>query len=501
MKVYYKRESVRDLYRILRDVRAKWKEIGLLLGLSLGELNAIETDRQQNTERCLMDCLDLWLSNSINKENQTNKCLAFILLKVGEANLAFELYPSVKEHWQYTVSRLRWNINLTYVSVSIGLICFVLGVIYHYALHNDAIILDPQPVMPGYSQSLPSANETLFGRDKEVQLILQYLNDTEVQVVTLFGSPGFGKSAIAKCVGKLLLQKGMDVHYLVVEYFADVHALQEEIVNISGVTEKVRFVSWVKSITRETLLILDNVDGYHWVQDKSRSEFQKHILSILQEHSDKLKILITSQQQIRSSKRFRSSQLLSLDAENCVYLLNHSVTEVVLSSSEAATICDLVGGAPLALEVLAATLSPPVNCSVKYVIERLNDTSMLHFIADKGQLTSEDRILSALELAFEFIKKEHQVCALLTARFTGSFSLPIIKSIVTAELMNQFSSSFRIEDCFYELNVKSFIEVISSVNGNKPIKYHFHVLIRTFLEVTVEKFNISDALDSFWKIT
>ena len=485
-----------ELYGSLRRVRAKWKQIGALLGLPKWDLDAIEKDCLHDTDACLQGCLNLWLCNLKDKE-KSNELVALALLKVDEPALAADIYPPVKKNWMYTASKLKYQINLSAaIGVCICLLCLLVGTWNNYFWTKNPDI--SQPVTPGVSHSLPLLKEKLLGRDKEVKLILDYLDHQDVEVVTLFGSPGFGKSAIAKHVGHTVLQAGMDVHYLAVEDFADVNALIEELIKISRVTETVSFVSWVKNITRKTLVILDNVDGYNWIQEHSRKAFQKHFLSVLQDHSSNLNVLITSQREIHSQTRYRSHQLLSLDTDSCAKLLNYSVSEMEVSFSYARIICDLIGGVPLAIKVIGATLSPPVNYPVDKAIERLNDTLMLSFIAEKGELTSEDRILSALQLGFEHVKKEHQICALLSARFTGSFTLAIIKKILTVDLMQSFASHFHTEDCFYELNMKSFIEVISYIDANRPKKYHYHVLVKNFLESSISEFNISTALDAFW---
>jgi len=487
------------LYGSLRPVRAKWKQIFALLGLQKWDLDAIEKDCLHDTDSCLQNCLNLWLCNLKNKEN-TKERVALALLKVDEPTLAADIYPPVKKNWEYTVRKLKYQTSFSvFIGVCICSLCVLIGTWTNYFGINYTVSSDtPQPVVQGISHSLPLLKEELLGRDKEMKLILEYLGHQDVEVVTLFGPPGFGKSAIAKHVGHTLLRAGMDVHYLFVEDMADIGALKEKLTIVSGATETVSFVPWVKNITRKTLLILDNVDGYNWIQEHSRKAFQKHFLSVLQDHTSKLKILITSQRELHSQMKYRSHQLSSLDIENCAKLLNYSVSELEVSFSNAKGICELIGGVPLAIKVIGAVLSPPVSYPVKNVIERLNDTLMLNFLAEKGELTSEDRILSALKLGFEHVKREHQICALLSARFTGSFTQAIIKKILTVDLMQPFASHFHTEDCFYELNMKSFVEVISFIDGSRPVKYHYHVLVKNFLESSISDFNISEALDAFW---
>lgn len=390
------------------------------------------------------------------------------------------------------------GISVEQFLLSIPLIVVVIG--YFYIWHPSFV--------PGKSFSLPVIKEkSLIGREEEMKIMLDYLNDTEVNVVTLFGQAGFGKSEIALHIGHKMIEMGVDVYYIKVEEVVNTEDLEQTLMAISEVPfTGLRLMKWAKSLAKRTLLILDNVDGHHWVEKESRRQFQTSFVDELLSYTSDLQVLITSQEAILSKYNFKSHKLHSLFIENCVLLVNTSVDQDP-DVSESEALCTLVGNVPMAIKVLTKILSS--SYSMTHVIQRLNETissKKLKFIAESGDRVDKDRIISAIELAFEFIKPEYQVCSLLLIKFPGSFSLDMVTSIVTSDMMEDFGhKDFYINDCLYELSSKSFLEQISflSLLTHNQVKerFHFHVLIRDFLNTSTarDKHNVTELIENFWK--
>ena len=88
--------SVDDLHLLMKelnDVRAKWNNIGVQLGVSVGTLDAIR-ETYSDPSNCLREALTAWLKSSLPNK-WTNVVDA--LNVVGEARLAAEL-----EHKYYS---------------------------------------------------------------------------------------------------------------------------------------------------------------------------------------------------------------------------------------------------------------------------------------------------------------------------------------------------------------------------------------------------------------
>ena len=485
----YSSEDLAELLTLLHGVRAKWKNIAIQLGLPKEDIDAIASDNNYKTEDCLTESITVWLKGVEPTREQLAKALQSPT--VGREDIALTVHPNLKKlpnklhspHPSYL-----WPVLLAVVAVLLAL-CY-----YQVSFQSTK-----------ESLSLPVLKQELIGRDQEMKDIMDSLHDDTVDAVTLFGQAGFGKSEVALHVGHRMVELGVDVHYIKVEGRADVASLERALMEASDAPYDMGLMKWAKGLTKRTLLILDNVDGRHWVRDESRQQFQTEFLDILLGHSSVLQVLITSQQDIGSSKyKFRSYKMHSLSTESCIRLVNVSVSQgAEVNTSDSKAICDLVGNVPLAIKVLSAILSPPVKISVSYVIQRLNETAKkLKFMANSGDRVDKDRLLSAIELAFEFIKPEYQICSLLLVKLPGSFSLDMVSSIVTSDMFEDWED-FNINDCLYDLSAKSFLEQVSfeSLLTHKQLqgRYHFHVLIRDYLESSKDNYNISKPLKTFWK--
>lgn len=294
------------------------------------------------------------------------------------------------------ISTKKWQIKFVFLPILLALL--IASFISYSNRHNSFYHI---------SLSLPVIRQTqLVGREMEMNIIMDYLSDTEgTNVVTLFGQAGFGKSEIALHIGHKMVEKGVHVHYIKVEDYSNVASLEEALMAVSEAAfSDMRLVRWAKSLKKRTVLILDNVDGSYWVEKKARQQFQTGFVDLLLSHSKSLQVLITSQENLKSKYKSRYHQLHSLSTDNCILLVSSMAAQPQnLSASE--VLCTLVGNVPMAIKVLTAILSP--DYSLKYVIRRLNETmssKKLKFLADTGDRVDKDRLLSAIELAFEFVE-------------------------------------------------------------------------------------------------
>ncbi len=316
----------------------------------------------------------IWLKR-VNPE-PTRTHLAGALRNMNRRDLAVQILPSNDSSW----SGPSWSGT---ISLIVLLLAAILGGVAYFNILSppNSLIQFPKPPseLPNFSRSLslPKIKQQLVGRREEVSLLVDNLKDDNVEVVVLFGSPGFGKSKIAKHVGREMDNLGSDVHYIRVEDYKDIDGLTQRLMDISEVRlDGLRLMKWAKNLTRKTILILDNVDGPHWVQDESCRQFRDNFVDVLLSQTSNLKILITSQQEIRFMyDEYRSRRLFSLSLVSCIDLLNISVRGPRVPLPDSESICGLVGNVPLAVKVLAASLSPSLSAlmrkSVLYILGKI----------------------------------------------------------------------------------------------------------------------------------
>ena len=153
-------------------------------------------------------------------------------------------------------------------------------------------------------------------------------------------------------------------------------------------------------------------------------------------------------------------------------------------------ICDLVGNVPYASKILAKTLSS--GTSAKYIIQELSEKSKNKIIAEEADKVDKDRLLSAIELAFQFVKKECQISTFFLIKFKYPFTLKQASPYITADMMSEYFNytDFDLYKCLLELTAKSFLEIrhyskyrYEDDKFLEDVKYHFHELSVDYLKI------------------
>ena len=246
--------------RLLHDARASWESIATQLGLSQGDVAAI-VKKFDDPEDCLRESLKLWLRRVDPLPTREQLARALQSPPVGREDIAQRVVPGLSklpESPEKRVTELPKNSKFWLVclcSILLALVTIVGCAVYFH-----------QESFPGKSLSLPVLKQELIGREEEMKVIMGYFSNSKVDVVTLYGQAGFGKSEIALHVGHRMLQLRLDIHYIRVEDFKDVSSLEKELMKISDMSNtSMELKTWAKGLTKfnKTLLILDNVDGQH----------------------------------------------------------------------------------------------------------------------------------------------------------------------------------------------------------------------------------------------
>ena len=564
MEVYTEKD-LPELLSLLHCVRAKWESIATQLGLSQGDIEAIGRKKFHDPDDCLKEVITLWMTGVDPVPTREQLARALQSPPVGREDIAQQVVPGLsklpKSHQKLQKdSKVLLGCLLTSLLITVLAMALILGVVvhmhwYHYegagnidlkqqdnylpgpVLRQDLTLFGKEEKVeetlpeqskfneeivdnknkdtpsPGKSLSLPVLKQELIGREEEMEAIMRYFRNSEVEVVTLYGQAGFGKSEIALHVGHRMLQLGFDIHYIRVENFVGVGKLEEELMEISDTsyTSK-RLVKWAQALTKKTLLILDNVDGQHWVNDTSLQQLKELFLNPLLDNTLHLQVLITSQQDMRTKHIYRSYRLHSLSTNDCVHLIvNHSRNAESESDTadtgDLTVICDLVGNVPYASKILAKTLSS--GTSPKYIIRILSSKSKLKTIAEEADKVDKDKIFSAIELAFQFVKKECQISTFILIKFQSSpFTLNQASSFITADMMSEYFNytDFDLYKCLLELTAKSFLEIRQYSKYRyeddkflevKIVKYHFHELSVDYLQISISE--RTEILMVYWK--
>ena len=355
-------------------------------------------------------------------------------------------------------------------SISTSIVVFVVSVVIA-VLFGSCLWDDIRKLCSGivyrldfYDSNLPRVSHVTFvGREKELDDILSSLDFNNVtRLVTIVGSPGFGKSALALQAGHQLLRNGFSVFYVDMQEAPSVLALTEKDLDSAPVEKKI-MLKWANALRYESVLILDNCDD---VLDGYQEKFQDIVQKLLAS-SQKLKMVTTSRIKKLYLEHSHHIKLPPLPTDDACHLLESFVS--TLNQSEKEKLVHLAGSVPLALKVVASILTGPDSPGPQVIIKRLSD-ELIKTLSPE-ELSTKNRVNASIYLSYKHLTSMTQKVGRCLSEFPVSFN-------GTAACKIFHSVARDVENCSDILNTlrqRSLLE-----QNQRTQRYQFHPLIREF---------------------
>lgn len=323
------------------------------------------------------------------------------------------------------------------------------------------------------THDLPRLSGPFIGRDELITNITQWLHQDTVMIIGIFGPPAIGKSSLGICIGHIMLNKNYFVRYidtsehiLFNERFskstdqqshASMHSLQlavvqtwkfmlqvydttkgiliassdlEGTVNLGSNARTLKWLKmrkWAQSIVNKTLLLLDNCDR---ILNDNHEDFLGLLEDVIKLSNYNLKILLTSQVEIKLVDNFIPIHLEGLHPSDSVKLLNELIQDygALLEVQEAERIAELVENFPLALKVIGSVLRKSGESSAKLVQDL--ERELLKTVSDRDQ--DKDNFTAIMDIAYSYLSSEIQNCSHYLSLLIHSFDKNAARKILNA---------------------------------------------------------------------
>ena len=329
------------------------------------------------------------------------------------------------------------------------------------------------------SKSLPYPSDYFTGRDDAMNTIAGWF-DSKTRIVSVIGSPGFGKSALAIHIGHLMLKRGYIVHYINLGEFPRKkikQILAEKVLDSYDVCDKAimfdRLLRWARERYFYTLIILDNCDESLYYQ---KEELQDAIEKVIK-NSHYVKFLMTSREATMHTSNFEQYKLDTLSTKAACDLLQFKAPmRITLTASEKEEIAELTGKVPLALLIIGSLLQLPDIAGTGAIIAELKKQP-IPTLSPK-QLPKNQQINGSFSLSYNYLSTNEKMIGKFLANFPGSFDKAAYISVLKHEFI-QANSNAEVENIIndaVEVLVQRSLLEYQRCNG----RFHFHHLIREF---------------------
>ena len=195
--------------------------------------------------------------------------------------------------------------------------------------------------------------EVFVGRETKIEELTDWIGNSTI--ISIVGSPGFGKSTLAIRVGHVITAKGgVAVHYI--DLVQDMTTLNEKLTFlVFGENRQLsdNLLMWASKLKVPTLFIFDNCDE---LLHKHKGPFQ-NLMKNLVRQSQFLKVMLTAKRMTSFLGSFKNFTLRELSTESAASVLQKlSTPGNSLNRTMALEVAGLVGNVPLALQVVGSLL-------------------------------------------------------------------------------------------------------------------------------------------------
>ena len=330
---------------------------------------------------------------------------------------------------------------------------------------------------------LPPMVPHFTGRQKKCEEVVRHMISQSTQLVTISGSPGFGKTSLAIAVGHRLKRQGLPVYFLSLRNAKSTNDLMLKLLSIFGHTplgtadknlssstdELCRLLSVIPS---NVFIVLDNADNlFQNSEQKTNQEILDLLENIFSRYTN-ITFLCTTRISFNEFLKMKfqchqSIQIASLDHQSSSQLVQKLVQEVM--ESECLRITNICGHVPLAIKLLCGLIGENKKLT-EYLDEFYRSSQSIIDMLDDPDLPSDLRLKLLFESSFDRFSQQEKEAFVSLSVFVGeSFNEQAAVAVIGGEKITA-------NKLLRGVKRKSLID--SSGTEAKPLS--FHPLIRSF---------------------
>ena len=281
------------------------------------------------------------------------------------------------------------------------------------------------------------------GRENECEEIIGHLTSDSTQIVSVWGSPGFGKTSAAIAVGHRLQKRGLPVYFIPLSGLHSKDDLTSKLLSYFRTDESAKQglkpeheIGFIfERLSDPCVLILDNADD---LLECGEPDVKKETLNLLKDifnRSENAKFLLTTREpmdyldmSLQGHKSTRIGELDELSSKALVKILLPKV-----SSSDATKIVHMCGQVPLAIWLLCKLLpNDSVQCSAD-LDELMRSESSLVELLDNPVYSSDARLKTLFESSFQRLSSQDQGALVSLSVLPETFDLKIASAVLGLE--------------------------------------------------------------------
>lgn len=272
----------------------------------------------------------------------------------------------------------------------------------------------PETLLP--RSSLPPKVLQFTGREAECDEIVGHLSSESTRLVSIWGSPGFGKTSIAIAVGHRLQARGLPVYFLSLRglkskgdltskclgLFRQFVTIEPDRLPSPSADDDLCFS--LNQLSDRRVIILDNADD---LLESGAPKVKEEVIDLLEEilnHSDMVKFLLTTRESLSflnlHFQGHTSVRIRELDKLSSQILARELLPNA--STSDLTKVLQICGQVPLAIKLMCSSISQNFARSSQQISDEfMESTDNIIEMLDNPDYPSNLRLKSLFDSSFK----------------------------------------------------------------------------------------------------
>ena len=307
-----------------------------------------------------------------------------------------------------------------------------------------------KPTLP--KSNLPTMVPHFTGREEECNDVIAHVTSEATRLVSIWGSPGFGKTSTAIAIGHRLQAQGLLVYFISLRGLRLKSDLTPRFLGLFAhsatasqrLTADDELCSILAQIANPFVFILDNADDLF---ESGLPDVKEEVIDLIGEIlncSDKVTFLLTTRESFEFlNLRFKGHHALrtrELDEQSSSNLVQELLPDA--SKSDSIKIRQICGSVPLAMKLLCSSISEgSTGTSSGSVDMFLNTTNNILEMLDNSDYPSNQRLKFLLDASFQRLSVKEREALISLCILPNHFDLHValavsrIKTIQAARML------------------------------------------------------------------
>ena len=323
------------------------------------------------------------------------------------------------------------------------------------------------------------------GRQSEVEEIIGHVTSESTRLVSIWGSPGFGKTSVAIAVGHALQTQGLPMYWVSLRGLQSKAGLTSKILSLltqPTIQEKQPFdqrlslddkiCQLFSEISKQSAFILDNADD---LLESGRPKVKEEVMQLLEEilrQNPRVTFIVTTRESLefmdvhfQGHRGLRIGKLCEASAQTLIHeLLPHATV------ADCRKIAQLCGQVPLAIKLLCSLISED-STSPRHFLDNFMTSSSESIVQmlDNQDYPTSHRLKFVFDSSFQRLSEQEQKSLISLSILPENFSTEVAAAVLNKK------TAFEAKRILQNLRRKSLID-----SGSKPGTFTMHKLLQSF---------------------